>query len=116
MGPSLRLLDSIRFKQKEVGEDHPPNTHRKGEFWLLSAFLLLQGADNEGGFGLISAFFCCRGRGTKACPFYVKWAEISTFRQGGGRRADFRLGPQKQSTIAKILLNWQTKLSQRHAK
>ena len=36
---------------------HPPPTHP------LSAFLLLQGADNGGGFGLISAFFLLQGAG-----------------------------------------------------
>ena len=65
----FRLLDSIRFKQKEGGEDHPPTTHRKGRFWLLSAFLLLQGADNEGGFGLISALFLLMGAGGWSPPF-----------------------------------------------
>ena len=48
---------------KKRGEDHPPNTHRKDEFWLLSASLLLQGVDNKGGFGLISAFFLLQGAG-----------------------------------------------------
>ena len=41
----------------------PPTTHHKGGFWLLSAFFLLQGADNEGGFWLISAFFLLQGAG-----------------------------------------------------
>ena len=40
----------------------------KGGFWLLSALFLLQSADKECGFGLISAFFCYRGRVTKARP------------------------------------------------
>ena len=56
--------------QQKKGGNSPPTTHRKGGFWLLSAF------------------FFCRGRGTKVRPFCVKWAEISTFRQGGGRRAE----------------------------
>ena len=41
----------------------PPTTHRKGGFWLLSAFFLLQGADNEGGFWLISVVFLLQGLG-----------------------------------------------------
>ena len=47
-----------------------PTTHHpsKGGFWLLSALFLLQSADKECGFGLISAFFCYRGRVTKARP------------------------------------------------
>ena len=49
-------LTVIKLK-KRGGQDDLPTTHRKGGFWLLSAFFLLQGADNEGGFGLISAFF-----------------------------------------------------------
>ena len=58
----LHHLTVIKLnKMRGGGEDHPPTTHRKGGFWLLSAFLLLQGADNEGGFGLISAFFLLQG-------------------------------------------------------
>ena len=48
---------------KKGGGIPPPTTHRKGGFWLLSAFFLLQGADNEGGFWLISAFFLLQGAG-----------------------------------------------------
>ena len=59
----FEILYSIRFKQKGGGGIPPPTTHRKGGFWLLSAFFLLQGADNEGGFWLISAFFLLQGAG-----------------------------------------------------
>ena len=48
---------------KKGGAIPPPTTHRKGGFWLLSAFFLLQGADNKGGFWLISAFFLLQGAG-----------------------------------------------------
>ena len=48
---------------KKGGAIPSPTTHRKGGFWLLSAFFLLQGADNKGGFWLISAFFLLQGAG-----------------------------------------------------
>ena len=55
----------ITFEQvwTQMNTLNPPTTQRKGGFWLLSAFLLLQGADNEGGFELISAFFLLQGAG-----------------------------------------------------
>ena len=79
---SVSDLDSIRnscnvsFKSSHIYFDYltvldlskkgaiPPTTiHRKGRFWLLSAFFLLQGADNEGVFGLISDLFLLQGAG-----------------------------------------------------
>ena len=58
-----RSLDSNRIKHKEEGggspADHPPQGR------ILTSFcpFLLQGADNKGGFGLISAFFMLQGAG-----------------------------------------------------
>ena len=77
----------------------------KSGFLLLRALFWLQGADYEGGFGLIPALFLLQGRGTKVRLFYVKRAEISTFRLGGGRRAGggFSLGPLS-SVIREVYL------------
>ena len=47
----------------EGGEDHSPTTHPKVDFWQLPALSLLQGADNEYGYGLISALFLLQGAG-----------------------------------------------------
>jgi len=59
----FEILYSIRFKQKGGG-GHPP-THHSPQGRILTTFrlFLLQGADNEGGFWLISVFFLLQGAG-----------------------------------------------------
>ena len=80
---SVSDLDSIRnscdvsFKSSHIyfdyltvldlskkGRGHPP-THHPPQGRILTTFrlFLLQGADNEGGFWLISAFFLLQGAG-----------------------------------------------------
>merc|ERR1712101_90553 len=86
----LRLLDSIRFKQKGGGASpHPPPTAR-ADFDYFPPFCCCKMRTMRADLDYFPPFLCCRGRGTKVRPFYVKWAEISTFRPGGGRRAEGR--------------------------
>ena len=62
----LRSLNGNQIKEKEGGRTiHPPLTHHPPQGRILTTFrlFLLQGADNEGGFWLISAFFLLQGAG-----------------------------------------------------
>ena len=64
--PSHSYLDHLTVIElnKSGGEDHQPTTHTKSERILTtSALFLLQGADNEGGFGLIPALFLLQEAG-----------------------------------------------------
>ena len=65
---SFSCLDLNIFEQvldlSKKGGGHPP-THHPPQGRILTTFrlFLLQGADNEGGFWLISAFFLLQGAG-----------------------------------------------------
>ena len=72
--------------------DHP----HQGQILTSFCPFLLQGADNKGGFGLISAFFMLQGAEDVSPPFLRKMGGkllLSAWAEGGRRGADFSLGP-----------------------
>ena len=74
----LTVLD---LSKKGGASPHPPPTAR-ADFDYFPPFFCCKVRTTRADFDWFPPFFCCRGRGTKVRPFYVKWADISTFRPG----------------------------------